>query len=125
VSTAVPEDEAWLDDDAGRLVRPYTVSNGRTRPTNKLDLLSMVMTTGRVTQLHLDPDHAQALGLCDDPTTVAEVAAHLRLPAVVTKVLLSDLVDWGAVTMRDPDPAADPTDRFVLEVLLNGLQRRL
>ncbi|MCW2944193.1 MAG: multi-component regulatory system-3 [Actinoallomurus sp.] len=122
---AVPEDESWLDDDAGRLVRPYTVSNGRTRPTNKLDLLSMVMATGRLPQAHLDPDHAQALDLCHNPTSVVEVAAHLRLPAVVTKVLLSDLVDCGAVTTRDPSPAADPTDRFVLEALLDGLQRRL
>lgn len=122
---AVPEDEPWLDDAAGRLVRPYTVSNGRTRPTNKLDFLSMVMTTGRVLNAHLDPDHAQALGLCHNPTTVAEIAAHLRLPAAVTKVLLSDLVDCGAVTTRDPSPAADPTDRFVLEALLNGLQQRL
>jgi hypothetical protein len=85
----------------------------------------MVMATGRVPQAHLEPDHARALGLCDDPTTVAEVAAHLKLPAGVTKVLLSDLVDCGAVSTRAPDPAADPTDRYVLEALLDGLQRRL
>jgi hypothetical protein len=125
VSIAGPRDEPWLDDAAGRLVRPYTVSNGRTRPTTKLDLLSMVMTTGRVPREHLEPDHARALGLCAGPTTVAEIAAHLKLPAVVTKVLLSDLVDCGAVSTRAPDPAADPTDRSVLEALLNGLQRRL
>jgi glyoxylate carboligase len=122
---AVSGDEPWLDDDAGRLVRPYTVSNGRTRPTNKLDLLSMVMVTGRVPQAHLDADHAQAFDLCHDPTTVAEIAAHLRLPAVVTKILLSDLVDCGAVTTRAPSAVADPTDRFILEALLDGLQRRL
>jgi hypothetical protein len=122
---AGPRDELWLDDDAGRLVRPYTVSNGRTRPTTKLDLLSMVMATGRVPRAHLEPDHARALGLCTSPTTVAEIAAHLKLPAVVTKVLLSDLVDCGAVSIRAPGPAADPVDRSVLEALLNGLQRRL
>jgi hypothetical protein len=118
-------DEPWLDDDAGRLVRPYTVSNGRTRPTTEMELLSMVTATGRVSRAHLEPDHARALGLCDSPTTVAEVAAHLRLPAVITKVLLSDLVDFGAVRTRAPHPAADPTDRSVLEALLDGLQRRL
>jgi hypothetical protein len=125
VSIAGPRDEPWLDDAAGRLVRPYTVSNGRTRPTSKLDLLSMVMSTGRMPQGHLEPDHARALGLCGSPTTVAEVAAHLKLPAVVTKVLLSDLVDCGAVSTRAPGAAADPTDRFVLEAILDGLQRRL
>lgn len=119
------EDEPLLDDDAGRLVRPYTVSNGRTRPTNDLDLLSLVMDSGQVPQAHLEPDHAEALGLCRRPITVAEVAAHLRLPVAVTKVLLSDLVDCGAVTLRDPRPAADPSDRFVLEAVLDGLRRRL
>jgi len=116
-------EETWLDEDAGRLVRPYTVSNGRTRPTAVLELLSMVLTTGKVPAAHLDPDHAQALGLCGVPTSVAEVSAHLRLPVVVTKVLLSDLVDCGAVTTRPPGPAADPGDRSVLEALLLGLRR--
>jgi len=44
----VQDSGSWLDGDAGRLVRPYTVSNGRTSPTAKLDLLSMVMATGDV-----------------------------------------------------------------------------
>jgi hypothetical protein len=122
---AGPWDELWLDDDAGRLVRPYTVSNGRTRPTTRLDLLSLVVATGRVPGGHLEPDHARILRLCAGPTSVAEVAAHLKLPAVVTKVLLSDLVDCGAVSTRAPGPATEPADRSVLEALLNGLQRRL
>jgi hypothetical protein len=125
VSTAIPEDGPWLDGDAGRLVRPYTVSNGRTRPTNKLDLLSMVIATGRAPRTPLDPDRAEVLDLCDHPTSVAELAARLRLPAIVTKVLLSDLLDYGAVTMRVPSSATDPTDRFVLETLLDALQQRI
>jgi hypothetical protein len=121
----VPGEETWLDGDAGRLVRPYTVSNGRTSPTKSLDLLSMVMTTGDVPQAHLEPDHAQILGLCQQPASVAEIAARLRLPAVVTKVLLSDLLDCGAVRARFPMPTADPADRLVLERVLDALQRRL
>ncbi|WP_336320167.1 DUF742 domain-containing protein [Streptomyces lavendofoliae] len=119
------QDGPWLDDAAGRLVRPYTVSGGRTRPTAALDLLSLVMATGTVPQTHLGPEHALALGLCDGPTSVAEVAAHLRLPAVVTKVLLSDLVDCGALTARAPRFHHTPTDRSLLEAVLDGLRRRL
>lgn len=118
-------EEPLIDDDAGRLVRPYTVSNGRTRPTSNLDLLSMIRSTGRVSHTQLGIDHAQALGLCTDPISVAEVSAHLRLPAAVTKVLLSDLVDYGAVIAREPGPAADPTNITLLEAVLDGLQRRL
>ncbi|WP_211351855.1 DUF742 domain-containing protein [Haloactinospora alba] len=119
------DEEMWLDGSAGRLVRPYTVSNGRTSPTKQLDLLSLVRSTGNVAHAQLDPEHAQTLDLCHGPTSVAEVAAHMRLPAVVAKVLLSDLVDCGAVTTQAPKPASDPTNRHVLEALLDGLQRRL
>ncbi|MFD5428797.1 DUF742 domain-containing protein [Streptomyces sp. NPDC127084] len=120
-----PQDGPWLDDAAGRLIRPYTVSGGRTRPTAALDLLSLVMATGTAPQSHLGPEHTLALGLCDGPTSVAEISAHLRLPAVVTKVLLSDLVDCGAVTARAPRFQEAPTDRSLLEAVLDGLRRRL
>ena len=119
------DDEHWFDDAAGRLIRPYTVSNGRTEPTTRMELLSMVIATGRRPHGQLGPEHAQALGLCGSVTTVAEVAARLRLPAVVAKILLSDLVDWGAVDARSPDPMADSSNPAVLESILNALERRL
>jgi hypothetical protein len=117
-------DPPWLDDAAGRLVRPFTVSNGRTRPTVELDLMSQVMVTGAATLGYLGPEHAQALDLCLAPVSVAEVAAHLRLPAAVTKVLLSDLVDCGTLTTRSAHHH-NPTDRSLLEAVLDGLRRQL
>ncbi|MEU1301823.1 DUF742 domain-containing protein [Streptomyces shenzhenensis] len=121
------EDGSWLDDAAGRLVRPYTVSNGRTRPSSHFDLLTMVMATGTRPETYLGPDYDQVLALCDAPMSVAEVAAHLRLPAVITKVLLSDLVTHRALTTRAPRvvEAASPTDRNLLEAVLHGLRKRL
>ncbi|GID30306.1 uncharacterized protein DUF742 [Paractinoplanes brasiliensis] len=118
-------DEHWFDDAAGRLIRPYTVSNGRTEPTTRMELLSMVIATGRPPQGQLGPEHAQALGLCGSVITVAEIAARLRLPAVVTKILLSDLVDLGAVDTRSPAPMADSTNLTVLEAILDALERRI
>ncbi|MFB7495488.1 DUF742 domain-containing protein [Streptomyces sp. NPDC056161] len=115
----------WLDDAAGRLVRPFTVSNGRTRPTIAFDLMSQVMATGVGDIAHLGPEHAQALDLCRAPVSVAEIAAHLRLPAVVTKVLLADLVDCGALTAKPPAFYHNPTDRSLLEAVLDGLRRQL
>ena len=118
-------DETWVDDAAGPLVRPYTVSNGRTKPSAKMDLLSMVRSTGAVTQNEIGMDHAQALDVCADPVSVAEVSAMLCLPAVVTKVLLSDLVECGALMLKERTEAPDAKDRDLLEAVLNGLQRRL
>jgi hypothetical protein len=121
----VSGDDFWLDGDAGRLIRPYTVSNGRTSPSTRLDLLSMVMATGGVQQATLEPDHAQALALCHQPASVAEIAARLRLPAIVTKVLLSDLVDCGAVTARFPCSFNGASDRILLERVLDAQRQRL
>ncbi|MGW3513154.1 DUF742 domain-containing protein [Streptomyces sp. NPDC000994] len=125
MSAAAAGDRPWLDDAAGRLVRPFTVSDGRTRPSIALDLMSQVMATGVTPLAYLGPEHGQALDLCRGPLPVAEVAAHLKLPAVVTKVLLSDLVDCGALTTRPPAYQHHPTDRALLEAVLDGLRRQL
>lgn len=119
------EDPPLMDDDAGPLVRPYMASRGRTAPTTPFDLLSMVRTTGRVQLSQLEAEQAEVLMLCGNPISVAELAAHMRLPAMVVKVLLSDLVECGAVAAHSPSPAVDTTDQAVLEALLHGLQRRL
>ncbi|CAM5613983.1 DUF742 domain-containing protein [Streptomyces fumanus] len=119
-------DGPWLDEAAGRLVRPFTVSNGRTRPTVALDLMSQVMATGTTPFGYLGPEHTQALDLCRVPVPVAEVAARLRLPVAVTKVLLSDLFDCGALTAKPPASFHHtPTDRALLEAVLDGLRRQL
>ncbi|MEU1014280.1 DUF742 domain-containing protein [Streptomyces sp. NPDC005900] len=122
---AAPHDGPWLDDAAGRLVRPYTVSDGRTRPTTQLDLLSQVMATGATPLGYLGPEHSAALGLCGTPTSVAEIAAQLKLPAAVAKVILCDLLDSGALTTKAPDFYHNPTDRSLLEAVLDGLRRQL
>ncbi|WP_326688736.1 MULTISPECIES: DUF742 domain-containing protein [unclassified Streptomyces] len=123
-----PHDESWLDEEAGRLVRPYTVSEGRTKPSASLDLLTMVLATGVRPDSYLSPEHSQVLQLCGGPVSVAEIAASIRQPATVTKVVLSDLVDCGAVTTRGPvhlQDGPDPTDREMLEAVLDGLRKRL
>ncbi|MEV0976611.1 DUF742 domain-containing protein [Streptomyces sp. NPDC049915] len=118
----------WLDDEAGRLVRPYTVSNGRTQPAIHFDLLSLVMATGTRPKAYLGAEHDQVLTLCEHrPVSVAEIAARLRLPATITKVLLSDLLGHEALVTQAPRPieAASPTDRALLEAVLDGLRKRI
>ncbi|MEV1007423.1 DUF742 domain-containing protein [Streptomyces sp. NPDC049881] len=113
-----------LDEDAGRLVRPFTVCGGRTRPAARLDLLSVVTATGRRIRRRLGPEHAQVLRVCQGPASVAEIAAHVGLPAAVTKVLLSDLLDSGAVTVSTPaSPGRFVTDPALLRAVLHGLRQ--
>ncbi|MFD5320227.1 DUF742 domain-containing protein [Streptomyces sp. NPDC127098] len=118
----------WLDESAGRLIRPFTACGGRTRPTVGLDLLTLVVATGRPIRRRLGPEHTQVLRTCAGPasTPVAEIAAQVRLPVAVTKVLLADLFELGAVTVNSPvPPGRSVTDRDLLEAVLHGLRARL
>ncbi|KAB2385977.1 DUF742 domain-containing protein [Actinomadura montaniterrae] len=98
------------------------MNGGRTRPKVELDLLSLMLATGRAVS-GLEPEHVQALRLCRMPISVAEVAARMRLPVAVVKVLVADLVDCGAVTAQAPPSPAGIYGRDLLEKLLDGLQQ--
>ena len=115
------DDEIWRDEAAGPLIRPYSVSAGRTRPTVDLNLVSLVIATGE-TPRGLDPEHLKVLRLCRTLTSVAEVSAYTRLPVAVAKVLLADLVDGGAVATHAPRPTSGAGDIDLLEKLIDGLQ---
>ncbi|MGP3926901.1 DUF742 domain-containing protein [Streptomyces sp. 8N616] len=122
-------DGRLLDDAVGRLVRPYTFSDGRTTPACDFDLMTMVVATGTELRRNVGLDHAHVLELCRTPVTVAEIAGHTRMPATVIKVLLSDLLERGAVVTRPfdfgkPGPVTVP-DLDLLEALRDGLLKRL
>ncbi|MEU6159942.1 DUF742 domain-containing protein [Streptomyces sp. NPDC047130] len=123
--TTAADDGPWLDEQAGRLVRPYTVSNGRTRPTADLDLLTHVTTTAHPAAGHPGPEHARALRLARTTVTVAELAARLRLPVAVAKVVVSDLVEAGLVHVEEPSCLRAPADPAVLRQVRDELRRRL
>jgi hypothetical protein len=118
------DDTPWVNDDAPKL-RPYFVTGGRTRPTRQLDLTSLVRARSARPRLPLDTEHAEALDVCGEgPRSVAEVAAKIRLPAQITKILLSDLLDAGALGFAVPAFTADPKDPRLLEAILAGLRER-
>lgn len=116
-------DEDWLDADSGPLVRPYAAVGGRTRASRRLDMITMVAATGDRPPAGAGTELARAFAACARPVSVAEVAARLQMPAAVTKILLSDLIDSGAVTAREPGPVLSRApDRDILRKVLNGLQ---
>ncbi|MEU6593353.1 DUF742 domain-containing protein [Streptomyces sp. NPDC046881] len=111
-------DEHWYEDETGPMVRPYTVTRGRTRPEGRhgLDLMSRVtaLDTG---EPDTGLDHAPAALLAlvrRGPRPVAELAADADLPLTVVRVLLGDLADAGLIRVDAPrrlpvaGPEADP-----------------
>ncbi|TDQ45415.1 DUF742 domain-containing protein [Actinorugispora endophytica] len=118
-------DAPLWDNGAGPLVRPYTMTGGRTRSEGaRLDMISVVIASGReADRSSLQPEHASILGLCHSPVSVAEVAAHMDIPMAVVKVLLGDLVDRGFVLARAPLPQAQVPETNILQAVLDGIRR--
>jgi hypothetical protein len=115
-----PPAEQWYDDT---LVRPYTVTGGRTRPSRyDLDVITLVVAIDPDTHVRLvDLEHAQVLRACAYPMSVAEVAARLDLPLGVVKVLLSDLIELRYVIFRSSWQPETP-DLEMMQKVLDGIR---
>jgi hypothetical protein len=120
----VNRDEGWYDESAGPLVRPYTITNGRTpTATAQLDLSTQVMALRAEREpTGLSPEHLAVVRLSRAPVSIAEIAAHLHLPLGVVRVLCGDLIDRGLVITRSPtNRSAQRPDLDTLQAVLDGL----
>jgi len=118
-------DERWLDAEAGPVVRPYALTQGRTRHAGEsFDLVATVMATrAAVTDLGaLAPEHMSVLALARAPTTVADIASDVDLPLGVVRIILADLRELGLVAIRTPVVMAERIDKHTLREVLNGLR---
>jgi Protein of unknown function (DUF742) len=119
-------DERWLDAEAGPVVRPYALTQGRTRHAGEaFDLVATVTTTGgRVADPGaLAPEHISVLQLARVPTTVVDIASDVDLPLGVVRILLADLRELGLVAIQAPVPARpQQIDRNTLREVLHGLR---
>ena len=91
-------DERWLDAEAGPVVRPYALTQGRTRHAGEsFDLVATVMATpaALTEQAALAPEHMSVLQLARAPTTVADIASDVDLPLGVVRIILADLRELG------------------------------
>lgn len=124
-----------LDDDADEpLVRPYTITGGRTTAgRDDLTLITLISAQtaagpdSAADRHALQPEHRTVLRLCNRrPVAVAEIAAELDLPVSVTKILIGDLIEDGRVRARPPLAFAQNgtlPDMTILEAVRNGLRR--
>ena len=119
------EHPTWLDEEAGPVVRPYTMTGGRSRPaTGHLDLLTYVeaLYAPEADLVHLQPEHREILQLTRTALTVAELAARLDLPIGVVRVLVGDLLQENLVSTFDSSAAVGPPDESILQAVINGLR---
>jgi hypothetical protein len=122
----VSREHEWVDDEAGPVVRPYAVARGRTRPASSaLDLLASVVSTGlpAPANAELSAQHRRVIGcLSGQGRPVVELASEVGLPVGVVRVLLSDLLEHGLISVRaQRDKSATPSESLLREVI-NGLR---
>ncbi|MET7770937.1 DUF742 domain-containing protein [Nocardia sp. NPDC005366] len=121
-----PARRSWFEDDAGSAIRPYSVVGGRSGERRfELDMITIVATTRTDRGLgRMQPEHNTILRLCSPAMSVAEVAAHLRLPLTVTKILIGDLIHDGYLSYRKPAQEKDSSqDTQLLRAVLDGIRR--
>jgi hypothetical protein len=125
-SQPAPE-HRWFDDDAGPVVRLFSMTRGRARPADDglFDLISLVTATAGApaAELALDPEHHAILELCrDEPLSVAELGSYTDLPVSVVRVLLGDLLDAELISVTRPVQFARQPDERLLRDVINGLR---
>ncbi|MET9494041.1 DUF742 domain-containing protein [Streptomyces sp. NPDC006552] len=111
--------------DTGAPDRLYTVTGGRSRTDDaSFDLVTLVVSECEPTA-GMQSEHVRILELCRQPAAVVEIAAELRLPITVVRILLGDLLAGGKVTARHPRAAAavaELPDSALLQEVLHGLR---
>ena len=96
--SARPDDEESGFEDL--VIRPFLLPGGRTQPAQDgLRVETLLQASSGVRLGSLRFEHRQIVELCQKSTSVAEVAAALKVPLGVARVLVSDLLADGSLTL--------------------------
>ena len=112
--------------EESRVVRPYTLTRGRTRPERAdLPLEALVRGVAPAGRPNESAERRRILELTSSEIlSVVEISAHLRLPLGVVRVLVGDLADDGLVLVHTGTPTSQApasAQLKVLESVLNGI----
>ncbi len=121
-----PDDgHSWLDQEAGPVVRPYTLTGGRSRPfTSGLELLTHVeaLYAPDADLVGLQPEHREILSLTRTALSIAELSGRLDLPVGVVRVLVGDLLQADLVSTFEANAAFRTPDDDILLAVIDGLR---
>lgn len=131
----VPADRYPGDDihpgEETAIVRPYALTGGRTKSNYALELETLVSTKesvaiGAISDAAVGQiESLSIMEECRSPRSVAEIAAFLRVPLGVARVLISDAADAGLVTVHKTISDNDGAEAHLvlMERVLSGLRR--
>lgn len=113
------------------IVRPYALTGGRTKANYALELETLISTKDHITAGSLPAvaiEQIECISIieeCRTPRSVAEIAATLRVPLGVARVLISDAADAGLVSVHKTISGNDGAEAHLvlMERVLSGLRR--
>jgi hypothetical protein len=113
------------------IVRPYALTGGRTKSNYALELETLVSTKDSAADGQppvATTEQIESLSImeeCRTPRSVAEIAAILRVPLGVARVLISDAADAGLVKVHKTISGSDGAEAHLvlMERVLSGLRR--
>jgi Protein of unknown function (DUF742) len=109
------------------LVRPYSLTSGRTKPAVELALeaLIQVLPDPENRKWELGDIEATIVALCGQSPSLAEIAARIGVPIGVARVLVADLVEAGHLRILATlqEDASDSERRELIERVLGGLRQ--
>lgn len=110
-------------DDPGSSLRPFLLTDGRVAADDAIAIETQVVTTdaGRAAYAALGFERRDIVALCDDPQSVAEIAASLSLHLGVVRVLVGDLSAEGHLSVHAPDDGSSG-DVDTLMRVIRGLR---
>ncbi len=107
-------------------VRPYALTGGRVRSSTELPLETIVrFGSHQVVEIDsMTAERREVCALSAEPTSIAELSAHLRIPLGAVRVIVGDMVTEGILDChrRPADGVEARTDLRLLERVLDGIQ---
>ncbi|GAA0442837.1 hypothetical protein Acor_82190 [Acrocarpospora corrugata] len=104
------------------LLRPYTLTRGRTRPSGpEFDLVTIVRALPVTGVTGLPPEQLRILKACQTPSSVADIASDSGLSLNVVRILLGDLREQRLIAARPPATVAQLPEERILRELIQGL----
>lgn len=118
----------WLNGaEAGRHLRPYAITGGRTRHSqHTFTLITLVVSRSEAEfeYEYLEPESVQILELCRSrAVAVAEIAAHLDLPVSVVKILCGDLLNASLIIVQSPPGQDGQPSVEIIERVMDGIRQ--
>jgi hypothetical protein len=113
------------DDAAGPgtspKLRPFVLTSGRVDGADPEIGLETQVTAqsrgGRLPTSNLSPELRAIVTMCNEPISVAEISARLKLHLGVVKILVGDLRATGYLDVHSRDVTAPNTPELILRVI--------